>query len=354
MGGLLGELGKKLAERWLSLLVLPGALYLAIACLATTLGHRHAVDLALLTDRVSTWAASPAATSAGGQVVLLAAILAAAAGAGLAAQALGSAIERLILAADWRTWPPPLRQLADAQVTRRCKRWMEAHRTYHHLRTQAEQARRAGAPSDKRQRTDRHDVYRKRNRISLEKPDRPTWSGDRIHAAAVRLGRDLKVELPIVWPHLWLHLPDTARAEITTARTALARATTLGGWALLYLPLTWWWWPAAVITAVLAVIAWHRTRTTTEVYALLLEAVTRLHLKGLAEHLGIDPAGRSLADLGQTLTHHLHTQPPPPPEEDRQTPPLRPGSSLTTTALPKPDHPPTGPNETEETQKLND
>ncbi|SDI89096.1 hypothetical protein SAMN05421869_107373 [Nonomuraea jiangxiensis] len=310
--------------------MLPGALYLAVAAIAVILGRRHALDLPLLADHLTAWAASPGATRAGGQVVLLGAVLAAAAGVGLAAQALNSGAERLILAADWRTWRTPLRQLAAAGVQSRRTQWVTAHRDYHRLYDQAEQARQAGTPPGEEQRTERHAAYEKIIRISLEPPDRPTWSGDRIHAAAARLDRDLNVDLPTLWPHL----PDSARTEITTARAALARATAMGGWAVLYLPLTWWWWPAALITALLATIAWQRTRTTAEGYALLLEAATRLHLKGLAENLGIDPADKTPAALGQTLTHQLHTQPPPPPAEERQTPLPRPNPSPPTASLP--------------------
>lgn len=320
MGGLLGELGKKLAERWLSLLVLPGALYLAIAATAIMLGHRHALDLPGLAACISSWTTAPADVDAGGQVVALAATLAAAAGVGLAAQGLGSTAERLILAADWRTWPSALRWLAAQRVNSRHTRWMAAHRVYHQLYAQAERAYQPGMPPDEEQRAARHAVYRKRTGISLEEPDRPTWSGDRIHAAALRLDRDLNADLPTLWPHLWLHLPDSARAEITAARTALTRTTTMTGWALLYLPLTWWWWPAALITAILLTIAWQRTRTTAETYALLLEAATRLHLRGLAEQLGIDPTGKKPADLGQTLTNQLHAKPPPPPRVETTTP----------------------------------
>jgi hypothetical protein len=99
MNGLLDELGKRLADRWLPLLVLPGALYLAVAIAAHTLGQSRPFDLHHLTTQVIDWAKSPAATTVGGQVVLLAAALAGSAAAGLAAQALGSLAERATLAA---------------------------------------------------------------------------------------------------------------------------------------------------------------------------------------------------------------------------------------------------------------
>lgn len=59
MGGLLGELSKKLAERWLTLLVMPGALYLAIAAAGHTLGQSAALDVELLTHTISDAARAP-------------------------------------------------------------------------------------------------------------------------------------------------------------------------------------------------------------------------------------------------------------------------------------------------------
>lgn len=123
MGGMLAELGKKLAERWLSLLVLPGALYLAVAATARALGHSHPFDLHRLTDQITEWANAPAAGSAGGQVVLLASVLGGAAAVGLVAQGLGSVAEQLHLAADWRTWPAGARSLARQATARRQTRW---------------------------------------------------------------------------------------------------------------------------------------------------------------------------------------------------------------------------------------
>ncbi|WP_351233330.1 hypothetical protein [Streptomyces sp. NPDC002133] len=309
MGGLLSELGKKLAERWLTLLVLPGVLYLAVAVAAHTLGQAHALDVGRLTDHITAWAGAPAAKTIGGQVVLLAAVLAGAAAVGLAAQAIGSLTEQIVLAANWRTWPRPVRTLTARRVDRRATRWADAHAAYHHHRESAAVARTRGERADP---APRHEARRTRDRIAVEPSDRPTWSGDRIHAVALRLDRDLLLDFAVVWPHLWLHLPETVRTEITAARTAVTRATTLGGWTLLYAPLTLLWWPAAPLTGVLALISRHRIRTAVDIYAQLLEAVTRLHAVDLARHLGIDHTGPLTPGVGTTLTALLRTQPPPP------------------------------------------
>ncbi|MDT0461004.1 hypothetical protein RM550_35745 [Streptomyces sp. DSM 41527] len=321
MGGFLSELGKKLAERWVSLLVLPGALYLAVAATAHTLGHTHPFDLPHLTHQIATWANHPATSTAGGQVVLLAAILAAAAAAGLAAQALGSLAEWLCLAADWPAWPPPLRQLAARQTTRRRNRWARVARIWHQHRDEAARTLVRGQRADP---AGRHAAERAMTRIAPEEPCRPTWSGDRLNAVAVRLERDHHLDLATLWPHLWLILPEGTRAEITTTRQALIRATTLTAWALLYLPLAAWWWPAALIAVLLTLIGWARTRTATDTYALLLEATARLHTRDLADRLGLNPtdplrtltpepgdarglnpSGPLTPETGDALTHHL-------------------------------------------------
>lgn len=309
MGAVLGELGKKLAERWLSLLVLPGAFYLAMVVAARTLGHRHALDPHRLTTQIATWSKSPAVTGTSGQAVLLAAVVAGAAGVGFAAQAFGAMVERLVLAAGWRTWPWPLRPLAARAIKRRRVLWDADHAMYHRLYDEAEHARTTGIRVDP---AERQAAHRRRTRIALERPERPTWSGDRINTVAIRLDRDLNLDLVTVWPYLWLTLPDTTRSEITTVRQALTRATTLAAWALLYLPLAYWWWPAAPTAAIVATTAWQRTRTATDTYAHLIEATARLHLAELADHLGIQHTGPPTAALGATLTHHLRTQPPPP------------------------------------------
>ncbi|WP_331769520.1 hypothetical protein OG948_37820 (plasmid) [Embleya sp. NBC_00888] len=321
MNGLLAELGKKLAERWLSLLVMPGALYLAVAVSAHTLGHTHPFSLHTLTTQITQWANAPAVRTAGGQVVLLAAVLAGAAVVGLAAQALGSLAEQLHLAADWRSWPAGARHMAHRATERRRKRWEAAADIWRRHREAARAARARGTRADP---AARHAARAAMTRISHESPDRPTWSGDRIHAATVRLDRDHHLDLPILWPHLWLVLPDAVRSEISAVRQSLIRATTLSAWALLYLPLAVWWWPATGITAILAVTSWRRTRAVADTYATLLEAAARVHARSLAEHLGLTTAGPLTHVSGDTLTRHLigDTRSTPPVACNRHPPRL--------------------------------
>lgn len=310
MGGLLGELGKRLAERWLSLLVLPGALFLAVAAAARVLGHWHPFGLDRLTGQVTVWAKAPAATTVGGQVVLIAAILLGSAAVGLAAQALGSLLERIVLAAGWRSLPGPLRRPVALWVGRRQRRWDDAGQRYRSAREAAARALAIRRPVDP---GERYAALRAVTRIAPERPDRPGWSGDRLHAVGVRLDRDLHLDLVAVWPALWLNLSQETRAEIAASRSAITGAATLGAWALLYTPLVWWWWPAAVIVVGVATTARHRLRVAVEAYALLVEGATRLHAGALARHVGLDHTGVLTAERGAELSRHFRGHRP----EDR-------------------------------------
>lgn len=302
MSVILGELGKRLAERWLTLLVLPGAFYLAVAYVAVTLGHSRALDVQWLMTEITDRAADPAVKTAGGQITLLAAVLGGAAALGLMAQALGSLAERLVLAAGWQAWPAPLRSIARHAVAFRVGRWADQDAV-----VRAEQRRALSpAPADRPDPQRRLRAARRRSQISVERPERPTWSGDRIQAAALRLDRDHHLDLFGVWPQLWLVLPDPVRTEITSARSALTRAANLAGWSVLYVLLAWWWWPAIPLAAVLVLISRHRIRSTTDAYAGLVEAAARVHATTLSAQLGIDhtgPLSRGLGDLLHRQTH---------------------------------------------------
>lgn len=122
MNTFLAELGKRVAERWLSLLVLPGALYLAVAAAGSmVLRHSGWYDLEILADYVNRVAARRRGI---GQVVLIgAALLLGSGGVGLVAQSVSGGVTRLWLAAGRG---PVGRRLTG----RRRKRWQRVHEAY--------------------------------------------------------------------------------------------------------------------------------------------------------------------------------------------------------------------------------
>ncbi|NYJ32816.1 hypothetical protein [Nocardiopsis aegyptia] len=290
-------MGKKLTDRWASMLALPGALYLAIALGAFILGQDHTWDLRHLLREISSLAEHPHMMTFGGQALLFIAVLAGSAVVGLVARGLGRGIERVWLTADWHRWPSPLSRWIDRRVTSRRRRWRV-------LRQNLERERGTSAYPM---------AYDRMARLSPEEPGRPTWCGDRIRAVEVRLDRDHEADLAVIWPPLWLVMPEPSRCEITKARDALSRATAMAAWALLYLPLALWWWPAAPAAATLAGTAWLRTRAVTDTYATLVEATVRLHVGDLAAQVNLEHEGTFSKDLGRRLTRRLRASLPPIP-----------------------------------------
>jgi hypothetical protein len=298
MGGLLAALGKKLAEQWLTLLALPGALYVAAAVVARTLGRDHTWDLDHLLDQITAWAEDPRIDTVAGQLVVFVAVVAASALIGLAAQGMSAALEQVWFAADWASWPWFLPRLVDPVVEWRQKRWRRRHRA-------VEQARSPDHGFRSAQGYTFAVAYDRMARTSVEYPQRPTWCGDRLNALAQRLGHDHDLDVAVVWPHLWLVLPDPVRSEITEARQSLGRATTLVAWGVLYLGLAVWWFPVVLVSTAVCAVGWWRTRAATEVYATLLEASVRLHAGDLAERVGVDYSGLLTKEVGEDLSNRL-------------------------------------------------
>lgn len=306
MSGLLLDVGRKLGERWVTLLVLPGLLYVGTVVVAYVLGWRHAVDVSMLAARIGTWSDNAAARSAGGVVFLVAAFLLSSSGAALAAGALGTAIARCWLAEYWPCWPAPARALARWRVNARRSRWDRALAGYRAEldkigRNQALAAAKAAVP----QPYDLALLYHPVARVARERPDRPTWAGDRIHALVVSLHRRYELDLPVVWPALSLVIPGEAGAAIDAAGDAYRRAATLAGWAVLYAVVGIAWWPGLAIAGMTAATASYRGRVAVDDYSLLVEAAVVLHAPDLLRTLGIAHDGALDREAGAAVTRYL-------------------------------------------------
>lgn len=274
MGTFVTELAKKLAERWVTLLVLPGALFVAAVGIGVRLGHSHALDYARLTKAIATVARQPAGT----QAMLAVAVLLAASGTGLAVQALAGLTRRLWLG----PWTHLLAPVHRWRVASRCRRW---HRHVEQRQTLQDAHPRASRTSKQQERIDA--AADRANRIAWTEPGRPTWMGDRIHSLEQIARNRHGLDLTFAWPRLWLVLPDTTRSEITTAHSTFAAAIATATWAWPYLLLTSLWWPSALIAMAIGVTGWARARAAVTDMTTLSEAALDLHGRTLAHSLGI-------------------------------------------------------------------
>ncbi|MGH3849608.1 MAG: hypothetical protein ACRDR6_07870 [Pseudonocardiaceae bacterium] len=317
MATFLGELAKKLAERWLTLLVVPGMLWVATATTSVILGYDHWADPRRLTDELSRSLSGVRQPAEVGAFVV--GVLLSAATASLAAQALGTVIGHLWLA----EWPAVLGRVDKRLTEGRRRTWDGTQQKIMKAAAAADRARlalaraRLDSSTTEIRNTPLRELERewecavrhkdllvaRRDRMCVARPSRPTWISDRITAAQTRIVNEYGLDLAVTWPRLWLTLPDPARTEVTHARETLDRAYTLTGWGLLYFSLGFLWWPASIIGTVTCLTGWWRARSATSDLATIVEAAVDLYGIGLATALSMKTADDRLAvEIGRQIT----------------------------------------------------
>jgi hypothetical protein len=293
---LLAELGRRLADRWL-FSVLPGLLWVCSAALARLLGWRHAVDPRLAGESITRWVNGD--RPAGQITVLLLGALVTSAAAGLLAVGLATAVRRLWLLPGHR---PPARWL----VTLRRNRWNEADQ---HVRQRAEHALRTADGSGATVGPDIARALARRDAIALERPELPSWIGDRLRANSVRINRAYGLDLTIGWARLWTLLPESLRGDITMAQASYTSASTILAWAVLYAVVGLFWGPGLLIAAGLVVVGELRARSTTALLCELVETATDLYGRLLAEQLCVPCRGPLTPAVGSTINKLLRKEP---------------------------------------------
>nr|WP_052479222.1 hypothetical protein [Kibdelosporangium sp. MJ126-NF4]CEL23034.1 hypothetical protein [Kibdelosporangium sp. MJ126-NF4]CTQ90173.1 hypothetical protein [Kibdelosporangium sp. MJ126-NF4] len=300
MTAILNEVGKRLLDRWATLLVLPGLLFVACVVVGVRLGHSHALDVRSLT----TWITAHLTTggsSAGGVaavVLLIAAVALAATGAGLCAAVLGRVTTYL--------WTLPGRRVP--------MRWLVRRRQVRWERANARVAAAIDAAVSGNGQTGVGAALAARQRIALAEPRHPTWIGDRLAAPATRVNAKYRLDLAIAWPRLWLVVPDAVRTELTSAHAAYTAAARLVGWTVLYAILASLWWPSAIVAVVLAVTARVQSRAAASTLADLTESTVDIYGGELAGQLRItDETGELDPEVGFAITEKLRKDDLPAP-----------------------------------------
>ncbi|MGW7410981.1 hypothetical protein [Streptomyces sp. NPDC054863] len=268
----LSELGKKLADKWLTLLVLPGLMFLGTLAAALLVGHTHWHDIGKLRsglERAVGTAPRPAVEVGLAAVGLL--LLAAA--AGLLARALAAVVESVWVG----QWPSVLSN-AGLTLSGRRRRWQNASR---HFNLEVLK------PATEQDEEELHHQAAVRARIGLAEPCKGTWMADRLAAVETRVRLDHGLDLPFVWPRMWLVLPDGVRTELAQSRMAFDSALTLAAWGICYPAVGILWWPSAVAGAVTLIAAHRRGRRSVASLTLLTQAAVDLYAPTLAVQLGL-------------------------------------------------------------------
>lgn len=140
----------------------------------------------------------------------------------------------------------------------------------------------------------------------------PTRIGNIIRAGERRPASWYGLDAVILWPHLWLVLPEQARGDLTNARGQLDRAVTAFTWAVLSCLLGLLWWPAALVGLVVAIAIlrwWIPAAAST--YATLISAVFDTHRFLLYDALNYPRPAKPVDEpaLGRKLTRSLWDDP---------------------------------------------
>jgi hypothetical protein len=114
----------------------------------------------------------------------------------------------------------------------------------------------------------------------------PTRVGNVLRAAETRPKDNYGLDAVIVWPRLWLVMPESTRQELGLARHSLDSSVAAVVWALafcLFAPLSWWALIAGLAVATGALLWWVPARAV--VFADLVDAAYDLHRGELYKQL---------------------------------------------------------------------
>ncbi|WP_327687028.1 hypothetical protein [Streptomyces sp. NBC_00467] len=123
-------------------------------------------------------------------------------------------------------------------------------------------------------------------RGEVGEPDRrqskPGEVTDRQRVVRVVVQGAYGVDLAVLWPRLWLILPEPAVQQIRAGRDSFSAAARLASWAVGYGLLASWWWPAVLIAVGCWAVARSRARPALDAFASLIEAAVDVHGRELA------------------------------------------------------------------------
>lgn len=144
----------------------------------------------------------------------------------------------------------------------------------------------SGSEPDESPRSEFISLDRQLHWLPRNGPFQPTTVGNVLRAAEARPQEKYGLDAVIVWPRLWLLLPDPARAEVEAARRGLDLATGACIWGALFVlftPLAWW---AAVVGLAVVIVAYRFWLTwRAAAFADLLDAAFDLYRGQLYEQL---------------------------------------------------------------------
>lgn len=300
MGKFWESVGGSLSDRWAA--VAGPAIVFWVGVAVAWLSHQHSLG------PLGTGTAWLENQSIGGQVLLLVAALAVLAASAMLVQRATTPMLRLLEG----YWPRGLGWLRQWRTERHLKKARKDAQDKQHLWAELDDR----PPAIRRPESQRAAARRRLNTVEAhthQRPDdatqmMPTRIGNILRAAETRPRDRYGLDPIIVWPRLWLVLPDTARTEVAAARTAMDATVAATIWALLFClatPLAWWAAPVGLTVAAVTSLWWTPARAIT--YGELMESCFDLYRTDLYKHLRQPAPTSPITETaaGEALTNYL-------------------------------------------------
>ncbi len=137
---------------------------------------------------------------------------------------------------------------------------------------------------------------------------RPTAIGNILRGVERRVVHRYGLDPVLLWPRLWLLLPEEARQEIAAARESLDRMAEAWGWGLCFLVWAIWQRWAVLIALGWMLLAAYLARSPARTFAVLVQSAFDLYRWRLYEALHFPvPQEKGPAEVaaGQTLTRYI-------------------------------------------------
>jgi hypothetical protein len=178
-------------------------------------------------------------------------------------------------------WPAPLQGLAAWRAAQRRKRTLARKRRWSDLMLKREGASLSWREQRELARLEAWRFHTPRDAEDLL----PTRLGDILKTAETRPRQRYGLDPVLLWPHLWLTLPDNVRQDLSAARERLDTRVETWTWGLLFALWTFAWPWAWVIALLWMVTAYALALNAAETFADLLLAAFDTHRWRLYESL---------------------------------------------------------------------
>lgn len=280
-------IGGKLSDR-LAAISAPALIFWLGGLLAWSRAHGGNNALA----HPATWLSRQATFA---QVVIVAVVLVGIAASAVLVNLLTTPALRL-LEGYWPGWASPLRRRLTERVILRAadadERWQQVAGQLFEADASAEaDGDKAASARRVAMRAELLATYGRLERARERRPSRPelylpTKIGNILRAAETRPRDKYGLDSVAVWPRLWLVIPDSAKQEITGARTALDSAVAAAVWGVLFLVFIPWTilaLPIGLAVCAAAVLVWVPVRA--GVFGQLVVAAFDVHRTLLYQQL---------------------------------------------------------------------